>query len=81
MGRMHTRLSEDIETDLQAYLDAEGVDRRTAIRRLVAKGLETWRQEQSMESDSTGMVAQPHGSQQRRIERCGISLGSRKSEI
>ena len=81
MGRMHTRLSEDIEPDIEAYIDAEGVDRRTAITRLVEKGLETWRRERSTDSTTTGVRARSQRSQQNRIDRCGVSLGSRKSEI
>ena len=81
MGRMHTRLSEDVEADLEEYIATEEVDRRTAIRRLVAKGLETWRREQQPTGDSIRERALPQQSRQRQIARCGISLGSRKTEI
>lgn len=89
MGRMHTQMQEeierdlekDLEKDLEEYLEVEREDRRTAIRRLLAKGLKTWRREESMESNTTGERAHSHGSQQGQIDRCGISLDSQKSEI
>ena len=81
MGRMHTRLSEEIEPDIEKYIDVEGVDRRTAISRLVEKGLESWRREQHATGDPLGERTRVREPQERGIDRCGVSLGSQKTEI
>jgi predicted nucleic acid-binding protein len=40
MGTVSARLPDDIEDDLAAYVDAERVDRSTAVRRLLAASLD-----------------------------------------
>lgn len=50
MGTISARLPEDIEADLERYLEAEQLDRSTAVRKLLAEGLETWRTERALEA-------------------------------
>ncbi|SNR46658.1 hypothetical protein [Halorubrum vacuolatum] len=54
MGTISTRVPEDLEAELEAYLDAERLDRSTAVRKLLAEGLETWRREQALERFADG---------------------------
>lgn len=56
MGTISARLPEDIEADLEAYLEAEQLDRSTAVRKLLAEGLETWRTERALEQLDRGDV-------------------------
>lgn len=56
MGTISARLSDDIEAELESYLDAEGVDRSTAVRQLLAEQLSTWRQERAVEQLARGEV-------------------------
>jgi predicted HTH domain antitoxin len=57
MGTVSARLPEDIESELEAYVDAERLDRSTAVRRLLADGLETWRQDRALEKLAAGEVS------------------------
>lgn len=57
MGTVSTRLPDEIESELEAYLDAEQLDRSTAVQRLLADGLEQWREEQALERLDAGEVS------------------------
>jgi predicted HTH domain antitoxin len=50
-------LSEETASELEAYLDAEQLDRNTAVQRLLAGGLEQWREEQALERLDAGEVS------------------------
>jgi predicted HTH domain antitoxin len=49
MGTISTRVPENLEAELEAYLDEERLDRSTAVRKLLSEGLEAWRTEQAIE--------------------------------
>lgn len=57
MGTISARLPEDIEVDLERYLEEEQLDRSTAVRKLLAEGLDTWRKEQALEKLDRGEVS------------------------
>lgn len=56
MGTISARLPKDIEADLEQYLEEEQLDRSTAVRKLLAEGLETWRKERALEKLDRGEV-------------------------
>lgn len=56
MGTISARLPEDIEAELEQYLEEEQLDRSTAVRKLLAEGLETWRKERALEKLDRGEV-------------------------
>jgi predicted HTH domain antitoxin len=49
MPTISTRVPEDLEAELEAYLDEERLDRSTAVRKLLSEGLEAWRRERALE--------------------------------
>lgn len=57
MGTISARVPDDLEEELETYLDAEGFDRSTAVRKLLAEGLETWRKERALEQLEAGEVS------------------------
>lgn len=69
MGTISARLPEDMEADLERYLEEEQLDRSTAVRKLLAEGLETWRREQALEKLDRGEVTFT-----RAAELAGLSL-------
>lgn len=54
MGTVSARLPEELEEELEAYLDAERLDRSTAVRRLLEAGLEEWRRDLALERLAEG---------------------------
>lgn len=56
MGTISARVPDDIETELEAYLDEENLDRSTAIRKLIVEGLEDWRRERALQKLEKGEV-------------------------
>lgn len=54
MGTISARVPSDLEDELEAYLDAEKLDRSTAVRKLLAEGLEEWRQQQALKQFEAG---------------------------
>jgi len=56
MGTISTRVPDDLEAELGAYLENEKLDRSTAVRKLLSEGLERWRREQALESLAAGEI-------------------------
>jgi predicted HTH domain antitoxin len=56
MGTISARVPDDLEADLEAYLEAEQLDRSTAVRKLLTNGLNQWRREQALEKLDSGEV-------------------------
>lgn len=56
MGTISARLPDDLEEELEAYLEAEKLDRSTAVRKLLAEGLEEWRRERALQKLDAGEV-------------------------
>ena len=57
MGTISTRVPEELEAELEAYLDEERLDRSTAVRKLLSEGLESWRRERALERFADGEVS------------------------
>ena len=49
MGTISTRVPDELEAELEAYLEEERLDRSTAVRKLLSEGLEEWRREKALE--------------------------------
>ena len=47
MPTISARVPEDLEAELEAYLEAERLDRSTAVRKLLSEGLDEWRRERA----------------------------------
>lgn len=56
MGTISARLPEDIEAELEQYLEEEHLDRSTAVRKLLTEGLDTWQKERALEKLDRGEV-------------------------
>lgn len=57
MGTISARVPDDLEAELEAYLDAENLDRSTAVRKLLTEGLADWRRERALERLAAGEVS------------------------
>lgn len=57
MGTVSARLPDELEAELEAYIDEEHLDRSTAVRKLLAEGLEAWRKERALERLEAGEVS------------------------
>ena len=56
MGTISTRVSDELEAELEAYLEDEKLDRSTAVRKLLSEGLEEWRRERALDRLAAGTV-------------------------
>ena len=56
MPTISTRVPEDLEAELEAYLDEERLDRSTAVRKLLSEGLEAWRRDRALECFADGDI-------------------------
>jgi metal-responsive CopG/Arc/MetJ family transcriptional regulator len=56
MGTISTRLPEELETELERYVEDERLDRSTAVRKLLSEGLAEWRHEQALQQLESGSV-------------------------
>jgi predicted HTH domain antitoxin len=56
MGTVSARVPDDLEDALEEYVAAENVGRSTAIRQLLAEGLEEWRVERALDLLGEGRV-------------------------
>ena len=56
MGTISARVPDELEDELEAYLEDEKLDRSTAVRKLLAEGLEAWRREQALDQLAAGQI-------------------------
>lgn len=56
MGTISARVPDDLEAELEDYLEEERLDRSTAVRKLLGEGLAEWRREQALERLAAGEV-------------------------
>ncbi|PHQ42091.1 hypothetical protein Z052_11565 [Halorubrum sp. C191] len=61
MPTISTRVPEDLEAELEEYLESERLDRSTAVRKLLSEGLEAWRTERALERFADGEVSLTKG--------------------
>jgi len=40
---------DELEAELEAYLDEENLDRSTAVRKLLTEGLDEWRRDRALD--------------------------------
>jgi len=57
MGTISTRVPEELEGELEEYLEKERLDRSTAVRKLLAEGLQAWRREQALDQLAAGEIS------------------------
>ncbi|SIR73900.1 hypothetical protein SAMN05421858_3536 [Haladaptatus litoreus] len=56
MGTISARVPDDLEAELEAYLEDEKLDRSTGVRKLLTEGLEDWRRERALQQLKAGEV-------------------------
>lgn len=56
MGTISIRVPDELEVELEAYLEDENLDRSTAVRKLLSEGLEEWRRERALDQLATGAI-------------------------
>jgi len=56
MGTISARVPDDLEAELEAFIDAERLDRSTAIRKLLSESLDEWRTTQALEALDQGEI-------------------------
>jgi len=54
MGTISARVPDELEAELDAYLEDESLDRSTAVRKLLSEGLEEWRRERALDQLAAG---------------------------
>jgi predicted HTH domain antitoxin len=63
MGTISARVPDELEDELEAFIDAESLDRSTAIRKLLAEGLADWRQDHALQLLEDGEVTVSRGAE------------------
>ncbi|WP_254762068.1 hypothetical protein [Natrinema marinum] len=56
MGTISARVPDELEDELEAYLESERLDRSTAVRKLLAEGLDAWRRDRALEKLEAGEI-------------------------
>jgi predicted HTH domain antitoxin len=63
MGTISTRVPEELEAELETYLETENLDRSTAVRKLLTERLAEWRREYALEQLAAGTVSLSRGAE------------------
>lgn len=63
MGTISARIPDELEVDLEEFIEEENLDRSTAIRKLLAEGLEDWQTERALQSLADGSVTVSRGAE------------------
>lgn len=56
MGTISARVPDELEAELEEYLDEKNLDRSTAVRKLLSEGLDEWRREQALDQFASGSI-------------------------
>lgn len=56
MGSISARVPDDLEAELETYLEDENLDRSTAVRKLLTEALSDWRRERALDQLARGQV-------------------------
>lgn len=56
MGTISARVPDELEAELDAYLEDENLDRSTAVRKLLSEGLQEWRRERALDQLAAGTI-------------------------
>jgi len=54
MGTISSRIPDELEEDLQTYIEEENLDKSTAVRKLLTEGLGDWQKEKALEKLEAG---------------------------
>jgi len=57
IATISTRVPEDLEAELEKYMESERLDRSTAVRKLLSEGLEAWWRERALERFADGELS------------------------
>jgi metal-responsive CopG/Arc/MetJ family transcriptional regulator len=63
MSTVSARLPNNLEAQLEEYVERETMDRSTAVRRLLADGLSEWRRDRAVELVREGEATVSRGGQ------------------
>ena len=63
MRIVSARLPDELESQLEEYLERENMDRSTAVRRLLADGLSEWRRDRAVELVRSGEATVSRGAE------------------
>lgn len=56
MGTISARVPDELEAELETYVEDEHLDRSTAVRKLLTEGLDEWRRERAVERLADGQI-------------------------
>ena len=56
MGTISARVPDELEAELDEFIDEENLDRSTAVRKLLSEGLNEWRREQALDQLASGSI-------------------------
>jgi len=56
MGTISARLPEDLEGELDTFIETENLDRSTAVRKLLSESLDEWRRQRALEELADGTI-------------------------
>ena len=56
MGTISARVPDELEAELEEFLEAERLDRSTAVRKLLGEGLAEWRRDRALDRLEAGEV-------------------------
>jgi predicted HTH domain antitoxin len=57
MGTVSARLPDELEDELDEYVEEEGLERSVAVRKLLSEGLDEWKRERALSLLEDGEVS------------------------
>ena len=81
MGSISARVPDDLEEELQTFIDEERLDTSTAIRKLLSEGLEEWRTERALERLERGEVTSSKAAELAGVDTWELARLARERDI
>jgi len=81
MGSISARVPDDLEEELERFIDEERLDTSTAIRKLLAEGLAEWRTEQALDQLERGAVTFTKAAELAGVDRWELARLARDRDV
>lgn len=81
MGTISARVPDELEEAFEEYLEAEHLDRSTAVRKLLSEGLAEWRLERALEQLEAGELSFTRAAERADLSTWELARQAREREI
>jgi len=81
MGTISARLPDDLEAELEEFVEAENLERSTAVRKLLSEGLDEWRRDRALAALESGEMTLSRAAEYAGVSTWDLVALARKRDV